>query len=119
MNLGPGAVVVKKHDQFYLRCLASLERTEYQTLLYLKVARWAGHLTCMEENRIPKALFYGELAGGHRSRGGRHTSYKDVLKYNLKACDYPLRSGREKLLTIQSGALPPVLHAHIKSRVLF
>ena len=33
VNLGPGAVVVKKHDQFYLRCLASLERTEYQTLL--------------------------------------------------------------------------------------
>ena len=49
MNLGPGAVVVKKHDQFHLRCLASLERTEYQTLLYLKVVRWAGHLTCMEE----------------------------------------------------------------------
>ena len=70
-------------------------------------------------NRIPEALFYGELAGGQCSRGGLHASYKDVWKYNLKACDYPLKPGRDKLLTIQSGAPPPVLHAHIKSRVLF
>jgi len=39
-----------------------------EALLIEGQLRWAGHLTHMEENRIPKALFYGELVGGQRSR---------------------------------------------------
>ena len=65
------------------RSVVSLGRTEYQTLLYLNFEvveallikgqlRRARHLTRMEENRIPKALFYGELVGGQRPRGAQH-----------------------------------------------
>ena len=60
--------------------------------------RWAGHLTRMEENRIPKGLFYGELVGGQRSRGGQHKRYKDVLKYNLKVCDISIETWERQAL---------------------
>ena len=81
---------VKKLDQFHLRCLRKicgiswkdripnttvLKRCEIEgieAVLIKGQLRWAGHLTRMEENRIPKALFYGELVGGQRSRGGQH-----------------------------------------------
>ncbi|PFX14737.1 hypothetical protein AWC38_SpisGene21085 [Stylophora pistillata] len=71
------------------------------TLLYIKGIgalvikgqfRWVGHLTRMEENRKPKALFYGKLFGGQRSRGGQQKRYKDVLRYNLKACNLPIET---------------------------
>jgi len=52
----------------------------------------------MEENRIPKALLYGELVGGQHSRGGQHKKYKDVSKYNLKACDIPTETGERQAL---------------------
>ena len=26
--------------------------------------RWTGHVTCMEDSRLPKAVFYGELKKG-------------------------------------------------------
>ena len=52
----------------------------------------------LEENRIPKALFYGEMVGGQRSRGGQHKRYKDVLKYNLKACDIPIETWERQAL---------------------
>ena len=106
----------KKLDQFHLRCLRKicgiywkdripnttvLERCEIEgieALLIKGQLRWAGHLTRMEENRIPKALFYGVIVGGQRSRGGQHTRYKDVLKYNLKACDIPIETWERQAL---------------------
>ena len=47
-----------------------IEGTE--ALLIKGQLRRAGHLTRMEENRIPKTLFYGELVGGQRPRGGQY-----------------------------------------------
>lgn len=109
---------VKKLDQFHLRCLPKicgiswkdripnttvLERFEIEgieALLIKGQLRWVGHLTRMEENRIPKALFYGELVGGQRSRGGQHKRYKDVLKYNLKACDLPIETCERQALNL-------------------
>lgn len=52
----------------------------------------------MEENRIPKALFYGELVGDQRSRGGKHKRYKDVLKFNLKVWDIPIETWERQAL---------------------
>ena len=93
------------------KIVASLGRTEYQTLLYLNVAiegieallikgqlQWAGHPTRMEENRIPKAPFYGELVGGQRLRGSQHKRYTDIMKYNLKACDIPFETWERQAL---------------------
>ena len=107
---------VEKLDQFHLRCLRKicgipwkdripnttvLERCEiegFEALLIKGQLWWAGHLTRMEENRIPKALFYQELVGGQRSWGGQHKRYKDVLKYNLKACDIPIETWERQAL---------------------
>ena len=79
-----------------------LERCEIEgieALLIKGQLRSAGHFIRMEENRVPKALFYGELVGGQRSRGGQHKRYKDVLKYNLKACDIPTETWERQVLS--------------------
>lgn len=51
--------------------------------------RWAGHITWMEDLRIPKAVFYSQLRSGKRSVGP-WLRYKDTLKQHLKACGIPL-----------------------------
>ena len=38
---------------------------------------------------ITKAVFYGELDAGKRTRGGQRKRYKDVLKATLKSCGVP------------------------------
>jgi predicted GTPase len=39
----------------------------------------------MNDSRLPKAVFYGELTEGKRLRGGQRLRYKDVVKRHLKA----------------------------------
>ncbi len=51
--------------------------------------RWSGYLVRMADDRIPKAMFYGELDAGHRTWGGQRKRYKDVLKATLKSCGMP------------------------------
>ena len=46
--------------------------------------RWAGHVARMHENRIPRMVFYGELADGTRRAGGQKLRYKDVAKRHMK-----------------------------------
>ena len=46
-----------------------------------------GHVVRMPDDRLPKAVFYGELTSGKRKRGGQKVHYKDVLKHHLKATD--------------------------------
>ena len=87
---------VKTPAQLQLRCLRKicgipwkdripnttvLERCEIEGIEALLIngqLRWAGHLTRMEENKIPKALFYGKLVGAQCSRGGQHKRYRDT-----------------------------------------
>ena len=57
------------------------------TLLRKTQLRWAGHVSRMPEHRIPKRIFYGELAEGARLRGGQKKRYKDTLKIALKDCN--------------------------------
>ena len=38
----------------------------------------------MEDYRLPKRLFYGELSAGKRSVGGQYKRYKDTLKVTMK-----------------------------------
>ena len=40
--------------------------------------RWTGHIIRMNDSRLPKAVFYGELTKGKRLRGG-------LFKRHLKA----------------------------------
>ena len=39
----------------------------------------------MEDSRLPKLTFFGELACGHRDQGGQYKRYKDTLKKGLIA----------------------------------
>ena len=45
--------------------------------------RWAGHVTRMEDVRMPKAVFFSELQEGKRDRGAARKRYKDQLKRQL------------------------------------
>ncbi|BHF81306.1 hypothetical protein SprV_0702443600 [Sparganum proliferum] len=46
--------------------------------------RWSGHLVRMDDERLPKRLFYGDVATGARRQGGQIRRYKDTLKSSLK-----------------------------------
>ena len=67
-----------------------LERCEIsgvEAFLIAAQLRWAGHVIRMDDQRIPKRVFYSQLAHGSRTSGGQMKRYKDTLKVNLKACD--------------------------------
>ena len=46
--------------------------------------RWAGHVVRMQDDRLPKQLFYGELVNGKRPPHKPKKRYKDCVKNNLK-----------------------------------
>jgi len=56
-----------------------------EALLTAANLRWAGHVVRMDDERLPKSVFYGELSEGTRTVGGQKLRFKDVLKRNLKA----------------------------------
>ena len=62
------------------------------TLLGKNQLRWAGHVVRMDDDRLPKKLFYSELASGKRSTGGQYKRFKDNLKANLKSFDIDVNS---------------------------
>ena len=48
--------------------------------------RWVGHVVRMEDDRIPKQVFYGQLSSGKRPQCGPVRRYKDTVKANIKRC---------------------------------
>jgi len=94
---------IKKLEQFHQRCLRKIcgitwmdrvPNTEVlkkcsipsiECLTTQSQLRWSGHVARMTEERIPKALLFGELHNGRRFCGGQQKRYKDVLKVSLKA----------------------------------
>ncbi|KAJ7416220.1 hypothetical protein WISP_72895 [Willisornis vidua] len=45
--------------------------------------RWAGHVSRMEDHRLPEIVLYGELATDCCRRGAPKKRYKDCLKQHL------------------------------------
>ena len=83
----------KKLDWFHLRCLRKvlhvswkdhvknheiLRRAEFtgiEAMLNQAQLRWSGHVTRMDDSRLPKQLFHAELSTGKRHKGGQRKRY--------------------------------------------
>ncbi|KAJ7416841.1 hypothetical protein WISP_68248 [Willisornis vidua] len=57
--------------------------TSIEAMLMRTQLRWAGHVSRMEDHRLPKIVPYGELATGCCKRGAPKKTYKDSLKQHL------------------------------------
>nr|VZI31001.1 unnamed protein product [Spirometra erinaceieuropaei] len=93
---------VRRLNHFHLSCLRRILRLNWQdripdtevlertgilsiyAILRQMQLRWSGHLVRMDDERLPKRLFYGDVATGSRRQGGQLRSYKDTLKSSLK-----------------------------------
>ena len=89
-------------NRFHLDCLRKILRVKWQdkipdtevlrladlpsihTILGKTQLQWSGHVSRMDDYRLPKRLFYGELSAGKRSVGGQYKRYKDTLKVTMK-----------------------------------
>nr|VZI35762.1 unnamed protein product [Spirometra erinaceieuropaei] len=109
----------RRLNHFHLSCLRHILRLNWQdripdtdvlertgilsiySMLRQMQLRWSGHLVRMDDERLPKRLFYGDVATGSRRQGGPIRRCKDSLKSSLKllqinptnweelACDRP------------------------------
>ncbi|KAI8485023.1 hypothetical protein Bbelb_372690 [Branchiostoma belcheri] len=100
---------LKALDIFHLRCLRRImgitwtdriPNTEVlrranmpgiEAFIMKAQLRWAGHLVRIDKTRLPKIVFYCELASGSRKVGRPYKRYKDSLKSYLTACSIPHR----------------------------
>ncbi|BHF85295.1 hypothetical protein SprV_1002845800 [Sparganum proliferum] len=78
-----------------------LERTvmlSIYTVLTQMQLRWSGHLVRMDDERLPKRLFYGDVATDSCRQGGRIRRHKDTLKSSLKRLQINLTNLKELAL---------------------
>ena len=64
--------------------LQQANASSIEMLIIRNQLRWAGHLTRMDDSRIPKKLFYGEMKSGKRPQHKPRKRFKDSVKANLK-----------------------------------
>ena len=50
-----------------------------EALLLQAQLRWCGHLVRIKDDRIPRAVFYGQLKEGSRTAGDQKLRFKDKL----------------------------------------
>nr|VZI07372.1 unnamed protein product [Spirometra erinaceieuropaei] len=92
----------RRLNHFHLSCLRRILKVNWQdripdtdmlertgilsiyTMLRQMQLRWSGHLVRMDDERLPKRLFYGDVVTSSRRQGGQIRRYKDTLKSALK-----------------------------------
>ena len=72
--------------------LEKCELTSIEALLVQSQLRWAGHVIRMSDDRISKALLYGQLKDCGRRAGRPRLRYKHNLKRNLKVCKVDMKT---------------------------
>ena len=61
-----------------------LEKVSISMRVMKNQMRWAGHVVRMNDSRLPKQLFYGELSSGKRPPHKPRKRFQDNVKDNLK-----------------------------------
>ena len=79
---------------------AEVPSTEAMLLKYK--LRWAGHVSRIEDHRLPYVILCGELSTSHRDRGAPKKHYKDCLKKS-QCSTQTATSGLRKFLHSVSG----------------
>ena len=95
---------MRRLEKFHMSCLRQMLRVRWQdrltnnevlsrcgsvsleTVIASRTLRWAGHLSRMDDKRLPKMVFYGERTDGTRPVGRPKKRHKDHLKSVLKSC---------------------------------
>nr|XP_054767476.1 uncharacterized protein LOC129274752 [Lytechinus pictus] len=91
----------RRLNVFHLRCLRRILNIKWQdhipnkkggmTTIYAYLTqrrlRWLGHVTRMDDGRIPKDILYGELATGTRAVGRPVLRFKEVCKRDMKTSE--------------------------------
>ena len=63
-------------------CLCGISGVE--AFLLAAQLRWVGHVARMEDDRIPKQVYFGQLSSGKRPQYDPVRRYKDTVKTNMK-----------------------------------
>ena len=74
-----------------------------ETVLLSAQFRWSGHLVRIQDERIPKTVFYGAIKEDVRSKRGPNKRVKDSQKANPKSCPinsqlWEIATGVDRLL---------------------
>ena len=82
--------------------------TSIEAMLLKSQLRWLGHVSRMEDHRLPKIALYGELSSGHRNIGLRRSGTKTLSKRLLVPATLTITSGRHSLQTVTHGVKPSI-----------
>ncbi|XP_076042061.1 uncharacterized protein LOC143025963 [Oratosquilla oratoria] len=72
-----------------LEVLDRAEMTSIEAMVLKSQLRWVGHVIRMDNHRLPKQLWYGELSSGKRNTGRPRKRLKDCVKTHLTHTNIP------------------------------
>ena len=104
--------ILEQFHQHYLRSILDIKWQDHvskevlkraslpsiESILLQEQLHWAGHVTRMEDIRMPKPVFFSELQEGKRNHGAPRKRYKDQLKRQLAQAGISHQSGQQEAL---------------------